>query len=111
MKAKPETAAAMPGSVQRLVGRFAPSLREIRDGVWVASIRLPVVGEVSVEANSWPEAKLSLWLTAQALEAFSRKQCKPPSEWTEDEWSRVLGTMRDVTSPNDKAEPHGGKEP
>lgn len=102
MNAPIATETRRPASLQGLVGRFNPSLREIRAGIWQASTSLPVVGEVSVTARSWEEARLSLWLIYKAVEMLARKQCKPPSEWTEDEWKRTLGTMFDVMSPKSR---------
>lgn len=88
----------MKTKLDEAVQRFAPSLREIREGIWQASIWLPVVGDVSVTANSWEEAKLSLWLISEAVKAFSKNSASPLSEWTDDEWKRTLGTMADVMS-------------
>lgn len=75
---------------------FSPSVRELRDGVWEAYERLPVVGDVSVTGRTWQEAKMALWLISEAVAIFAEKQCKPCSEWSEEEWRRTLGKMREI---------------
>ena len=76
---------------------FKPNIRHVASATWEASIRLPVVGDVAVTANNWQEAKLKLWLVAQAVEHYRAQPTKDPKDWTPDEWRRALQTMATVT--------------
>lgn len=70
----------------------------VRDGVWEASIKMPVVGHVAVTDTSWEKARLSLWLIASAVELLQKQsqQGPQPADWTEAEWRSVLSTMNKV---------------
>ncbi len=72
---------------------FNPSLRNTSGNTWEASIRLPVVGDVTTSGNGWEEAKMRLWLVAEAVKMLSTKQCADPKDWTEDQWRSTLKTM------------------
>jgi hypothetical protein len=83
------------------INNFKPSLRNVSGNTWEASIRLPVVGDVTTTGTGWEEAKLRLWLISEAVNLLA-KDVKDPKDWTESEWRETLKTMRDVMSPNKK---------
>ena len=85
-----------------LLDNFKPVLRCLTGNTYEASIRLPVVGDVTTNGNGWEEAKMRLWLVSEAVKMLASKQCKDPKDWTEDEWRRTLQTMKNVWSSNDK---------
>lgn len=76
---------------------FNPSIRQLTGG-WEAKACLPVVGWVAVNARSWQEARMSLWIIQEAVAALrlAAKQSKPPKEWSEEEWRQTLGKMREI---------------
>ena len=94
-----------------LLGDFKPSFCNTSGNIWEATIRLPVVGDVTTTGRGWEEAKLRLWFISEAVKLLAAKQCKDPKDWTESEWRATLKTMCDVMSPNTQAEPRPGEQP
>ena len=90
----------MPVGSGAVLGDFQPSLRNTHGNTWEATISLPVVGIVTTSGNGWEEAKMRLWLVAEAVKMLADKPCADPKDWTEDQWRRTLQTMGDVMSPN-----------
>jgi hypothetical protein len=52
---------------------FHPSLRNVSGNMWEATIRLPVVGDVTTSGNGWEEAKSRLFIISKAVEFFRKK--------------------------------------
>jgi hypothetical protein len=86
---------------------FQPSLRNIAGNHWEAYIRLPVVGDVTVTGDGWPDAKFKLWLVAVVVERLSlaSKECGEPAEWTEEEWRSVMKSMAKLERRTDEIPP------